>query len=116
MLLRRLGAGVAALFIGASGIGAGTPRAAGQTPIPASSLGAYAQDQQSTQRRVPDVIYVPTPQAVVDAMLKLANVTKDDVVYDLGCGDGRIVVTAARKYGARGVGVDLDPERIKESR
>jgi SAM-dependent methyltransferase len=59
--------------------------------------------------------YVPTPQDVVDRMLKLAGVTKDDVVYDLGCGDGRIVVTAAKQFGARGVGVDIDPQRIKES-
>ncbi len=59
--------------------------------------------------------YVPTPQDVVDRMLALANVTSADVVYDLGCGDGRIVVTAAKKFGARGVGVDIDPERIRES-
>jgi precorrin-6B methylase 2 len=59
--------------------------------------------------------YVPTPQDVVDKMLDMAQVTKDDVVYDLGCGDGRIVITAARNFGARGVGVDIDPERIKES-
>jgi SAM-dependent methyltransferase len=62
-----------------------------------------------------DVPYVPTPQPVVDKMLEMAAVTEKDVVYDLGCGDGRIVVTAARKFGARGVGVDIDPERIKES-
>jgi len=60
--------------------------------------------------------YVPTPQAVVDRMLALAEVTSKDVVYDLGCGDGRIVITAAQKFGARGVGVDIDPERIEESR
>jgi ribosomal protein L11 methylase PrmA len=65
--------------------------------------------------RDPDVIFVPTPQSVVDAMLRLAKVTKDDVVYDLGCGDGRIVITAARQFGARGVGIDIDPQRIKES-
>jgi SAM-dependent methyltransferase len=59
--------------------------------------------------------YVPTPQDVVDRMLALANVTASDVVYDLGCGDGRIVVTAAKRFGARGVGVDFDPDRIKES-
>ena len=59
--------------------------------------------------------YVATPQDVVDRMLALAEVTKDDVVYDLGCGDGRIVVTAAKRYGARGVGVDIDPTRIEES-
>jgi SAM-dependent methyltransferase len=59
--------------------------------------------------------YVPTPQDVVERMLELAQVTSKDVVYDLGCGDGRIVVTAAKKYGAHGVGVDIDPQRIKES-
>jgi SAM-dependent methyltransferase len=71
--------------------------------------------QSHTQARQPDVIYVATPQRVVDAMLTLANVTRDDVVYDLGCGDGRIVIAAAKKYGARGVGVDIDPARIRES-
>jgi precorrin-6B methylase 2 len=60
--------------------------------------------------------YVPTPQDVVERMLALAEVTDKDVVYDLGCGDGRIPVTAARKYGARAVGVDIDPRRIEESR
>ncbi len=59
--------------------------------------------------------YVPTPQQVVEKMLELAQVTSKDLVYDLGCGDGRIVITAAKKYGARGVGIDIDPERIKES-
>ena len=62
-----------------------------------------------------DVHYVPTRQAVVDAMLDLAKVTKGDVVYDLGCGDGRIVVTAAKEYGATGTGIDIDPQRIKEA-
>lgn len=59
--------------------------------------------------------YVPTPQDVVDRMLLLAGVTKSDVVIDLGCGDGRIPVTAAKKYGARGLGVDIDPQRIAEA-
>lgn len=59
--------------------------------------------------------YVPTPQDVVEHMLKLAGVTKRDVVYDLGCGDGRIVIMAAQKFGARGTGFDINPERIKES-
>lgn len=62
-----------------------------------------------------DVFYVPTPQAVVEKMLELAAVKKGDVVYDLGCGDGRIVVTAAKKYGAYGFGFDIDSERVKES-
>src|SRR5690349_5493800 len=60
--------------------------------------------------------YIPTPQDVVDRMLEVAQVTNKDVVYDLGCGDGRIVITAAKKYGARGVGVDIDKDRISESR
>ena len=59
--------------------------------------------------------FVPTPQDVVDRMLELAGVSENDVVYDLGCGDGRIVITAARRFGARGVGVDIDPRRIAES-
>ena len=60
--------------------------------------------------------YVPTPQDVVERMLELASVGKDDVVYDLGSGDGRLVITAAKKYGAKGVGVDIDPERISEAK
>ncbi len=76
--------------------------------------GALAQEPQQEVRR--DVPYVPTPQEVVDEMLRMANVGKDDVVYDLGCGDGRLVITAVKKFGAkRGVGVDIDPQRIKES-
>ena len=66
--------------------------------------------------RTPDVIFVPTPQEVVDRMLELAEVKKTDLVYDLGCGDGRIVVTAAKKYGCKAVGFDIDPPRLKESR
>jgi len=66
--------------------------------------------------RGPDVPYVPTPRAVVEKMLELAEVKKGDVVYDLGCGDGRIVVTAAKKYGVKAVGVDIDQERVEESR
>src|SRR3546814_14295360 len=62
-----------------------------------------------------DVPYVPTSQEVVNAMLDLAGVTARDVVYDLGCGDGRIVITAAKKYGATGTGIDIDPERITEA-
>jgi precorrin-6B methylase 2 len=65
--------------------------------------------------RKPDVIFVPTPQEVVDRMLELAEVKKSDIVYDLGCGDGRIPVTAARKYGCRAWGFDIDPMRVEES-
>ena len=66
--------------------------------------------------REPDIYFVPTPQQAVDKMLELAGVQKGSKVYDLGCGDGRIVITAAKKYGARGVGVDIDLVRVKESR
>jgi SAM-dependent methyltransferase len=62
-----------------------------------------------------DVIFVATDLTIVTAMLTLAGVTRDDVVYDLGCGDGRIVIAAAKEFGARGVGVDLDPQRIREA-
>lgn len=71
--------------------------------------------EEVVQNRAPDVVFVPTPQDVVDKMLELAEVTKDDLIYDLGCGDGRIVVTAAKKYGCRAVGYDIDPNRVKES-
>ncbi len=64
------------------------------------------------QERTPDVVYVGTPYDVVSRMLKLARVRNEDTVYDLGCGDGRMIVLAARKYGCRGVGFDIDPERI----
>jgi len=66
--------------------------------------------------RSPDVVFVPTPPEVVEAMLKTANVSSKDLVYDLGCGDGRVVIAAAKQFGARGVGVDIDPVRIKEAR
>lgn len=72
--------------------------------------------QVSAPSKRPDVIFVATPPLVVEAMLEGAQVSSDDVVYDLGCGDGRIVITAAKTYGARGVGVDIDPERITEAR
>jgi len=62
-----------------------------------------------------DVIFVATDLTIVNAMLTLAGVTRDDIVYDLGCGDGRIVIAAAKEFGARGVGVDLDPQRIREA-
>jgi len=62
-----------------------------------------------------DAPYISTPQPVVEAMLRLAAVRRGDLVYDLGCGDGRIVITAARDFGARGVGIDIDPRRIEEA-
>jgi len=75
---------------------------------------AFAQPQVKPSQQ-PDVIYVPTPHEVVEDMLRLANVGKGDVLYDLGSGDGRIAIAAAKKYGIRAVGIDIDPERIKEA-
>ena len=74
-----------------------------------------AQAASAPVRRTPDVIFVPTPNEVVDKMLEMAKVSSMDVVYDLGCGDGRIVITAAQKYGVRAVGIDIDPKRIAEA-
>jgi SAM-dependent methyltransferase len=75
----------------------------------------FAPNAVCQQQKQLDVPYEATPLNIVEAMLELASVSKDDIVYDLGCGDGRIVITAAKKYGARGVGVDIDPERIREA-
>lgn len=101
--MRRIAAGVAvcAICVWTAGLVGADPDAAQKTVTPS---------------RAPDVVYVPTPPAVVDAMLKVAAVTSKDLLYDLGCGDGRIVITAARQYGARGLGIDIDPVRIKEAR
>ncbi|MGE0041466.1 MAG: cyclopropane-fatty-acyl-phospholipid synthase family protein [Vicinamibacterales bacterium] len=83
----------------------------------AAAIALVPQAIAGQQRDAPNLApFVPTPQEVVDRMLQLAGVTKDDVVYDLGSGDGRIVITAAQRFGARGVGVDIDPLRIAESR
>jgi len=76
---------------------------------------AAATAQEAAPKRAPDVPYVPTTEEAVRAMLKLADVKKTDVVYDLGCGDGRIVIEAAKAVGARGVGIDINPVRIKEA-
>ncbi len=84
----------------------------------AFSAGAQTAAQQAPQKalRTPDVVFVPTPQDVVDAMLKVAKAGQGDVLYDLGSGDGRIPITAAQRYGiARGVGIDINPERVKEA-
>jgi tRNA G46 methylase TrmB len=85
--------------------------------IVGAALSAVAVAQKPQADRYPDAApYVPSPIEIVDAMLDLAGVQQHDVVYDLGCGDGRIVVAAARKYGASGVGVDVDTELLAEAR
>ena len=87
-------------------------RSEGSLFLPPTSPGETGGDGS----RPVDVIYIATPQDVVEKMLSVADVKKDDLVYDLGCGDGRIVVTAAEAYGCRAVGFDIDPRRVKESR
>ena len=84
--------------------------------VAAVVLTATVAAQVPQPRRAPDVPFVPTTEEAVQAMLKLADVKKTDVVYDLGCGDGRIVIAAAKTYGARGVGIDINPVRIGEAR
>jgi SAM-dependent methyltransferase len=77
---------------------------------------ASAAEETTTPKRKLDVWYVATPHEIVERMLSIAKVKTGDVVYDLGCGDGRMVIAAAKKYATRGVGVDLDPARIREAR
>jgi SAM-dependent methyltransferase len=84
--------------------------------VAALLFAAVATAQQNQPRHPPDVPFVPTTDEAVQAMLKLADVKKTDVVYDLGCGDGRIVVAAARDFGAHAVGIDIDPQRIAEAK
>ena len=98
-------------------IGCGADRRDNSSPLP-----LLHEDRQAaptaggSKSAVVFVEFVATPQDVVERMLEMARVTKSDVLYDLGCGDGRIVVTAARKYGCKAVGYDLDPLRLEEAR
>src|SRR5262245_25882853 len=80
-----------------------------------AAAGVHAQPLKPLERTL-DVPYVPTHERIVDEMLKIANVGKNDVLYDLGSGDGRIPITAAKRFGTRGVGVDIDPDRVREAR
>ena len=98
-----------------AGLAASTAAGVAHAYEPSRILLAQAAPAAAPVRRSPDVIFVPTPNEVVDKMLEMAKVTAKDVVYDLGCGDGRIVITAAQKYGARAVGIDIDPKRIQEA-
>jgi SAM-dependent methyltransferase len=77
---------------------------------------SFAAAQTAQPKHAPDVPYVPTTEEAVKAMLKLADVKSSDIVYDLGCGDGRIVIAAAKEYGAHGVGIDINPVRIAEAK
>jgi SAM-dependent methyltransferase len=80
------------------------------------SMGANPSEQSTQYMRTPDVVYVGTPYDVVSRMLRMAKIKKDDVVYDLGCGDARILILAAQKYGCRATGYDIDPEQVRLSR
>jgi SAM-dependent methyltransferase len=86
-----------------------------RTGLAAIFLAATVAAAQTQAQPELDVPYVPTSEQAVQAMLKLADVKKNDIVYDLGCGDGRIVIAAAKTYGAHGVGIDLNPQRVKEA-
>jgi precorrin-6B methylase 2 len=116
MQLKRL---VMGLLVGLSfaSIGLGcTQQRDVQADAQTSSTTTQPQTQTQAPERSPDVPYVPTPQAVVDRMLQIANVNSNDVVYDLGSGDGRIPITAVRQFNAkRAVGIDINPERISEA-
>jgi predicted O-methyltransferase YrrM len=116
-LSRRLSNRIAFLsIIGLSFVGVGCSNnpstTIGQTGTADPADPAIAQ---SPALRSPDVVYVPTPQAVVDRMLAIAKVNSKDVLYDLGSGDGRIPITAAQKFGIRATGIDINPQRIKEA-
>jgi len=113
-ILEAFGVDVAALQPPLKGISLTKPDNRGPVKIGRTKATQEPAGQGEPMKR-PDVVYVPTPQEVVDKMLELAQVTKDDIVYDLGCGDGRIVVTAAKKYGCKAFGFDVDPARIKRS-
>lgn len=77
---------------------------------------SFALAQKASPSRKPDVPYIPTTDTAVNAMLELAQVKTSDIVYDLGCGDGRIVIAAAKRYGARAVGIDIDPSLVREAK
>jgi len=83
---------------------------------PALSALASGPAAGDRPKRTPDSVYVPTPDDIVAKMLEVAGVTKDDVIYDPGCGDGRILITAAKKYGCRGVGIELSPKLVRDAR
>jgi SAM-dependent methyltransferase len=90
--------------------------AGGRVGAPARALSLPNEAAGQRPARTPDIYFAPTPQPVADAMLKLARVSPNDVVFDLGSGDGRILILAAQKYGARGVGIELDPRLVEISR
>ena len=112
---RAVALGLGIVLAACTSTSASNPEETRGSAASAGVVNAQAAATPQAPLRDPDVIYVPTPTNVVEAMLKMANVTASDVVYDLGSGDGRIPITAAQKYGARAVGIDINPQRIKEA-
>jgi SAM-dependent methyltransferase len=93
-----------------------TTSVANAAPSPKAPAAPAPEAAETPDDQVPDIEYVPTPQIVVDKLLDVAKIGKDDVLYDLGCGDGRIVINAAKRFGIHAVGFDIDPKRVAESR
>lgn len=127
LIVRSLIAGVGIVSVGLVGC-TQTRNFEADAQAPASTVSTESTTVSTTQAqaspspaateapaRSPDVVYVPTPPAVVNEMLRLADVKSTDLVYDLGSGDGRIVIAAAQQRGARGIGIDIDPQRIQEA-
>lgn len=117
MRYRKLGVFLAGSTLGLSLLSgcASTSTLESQAPTTTTSPSVQPQAPESEPERSPDVPYVPTPEAVVNEMLSLAKVGSEDVLYDLGSGDGRIPITAAQKFGTRGVGIDINPQRVQEA-
>jgi Methyltransferase domain len=112
MQLRKL---LDVLTIGGSLLVVGCTQTRDFAQVPTNTQNQPVASDVREAERTPDVVYVPTPSEVVDAMLELANVSGNDVLYDLGSGDGRIPIAAAQKYGTRAIGIDIDPQRIQEA-
>jgi len=100
----------------ASAAPAGSAAASAAPPASAAPSAVASATAEEPPTRAPDIEYVPTPENVVEKMMEAAKIGKDDVLYDLGCGDGRIVITAAKKFGIKAKGFDIDPVRVAESR
>ncbi len=103
-------------LVACSALLACSPAAEPPAAAPAPTAAAPAAAAVDLDHQVPDIEYVPTPQNVVDKLLDAAKIQKTDVLYDLGCGDGRIVINAAKRFGIKAVGYDIDPKRVAESK
>jgi SAM-dependent methyltransferase len=114
-LILALGIGIQIALSGCSGEARSQASASPLAPAEVAEPQYESIEQFESAAIKKDVPYVPTPHETVDEMLRLAQVSRDDIVYDLGSGDGRIVITAAKKHGARGVGIDIDPTRVAEA-